>query len=111
MGKGGYLGGSTIIRTSPKLSGRKAPKKGAIDAWIEDAAASGVKLPEDIQLAPVARFQSPKEKEKQKKFATKKKRRSAKKAAKGKLPAIRQVNEPLPEYAELVYALRAKYSK
>ncbi|MBR9766258.1 MAG: hypothetical protein GYB53_22770 [Rhodobacteraceae bacterium] len=110
MGKGSYSGGSTIIRTQPKLSGRKGPKKGAVDAWAEDAAASGLDVPDGLSLLPIQRFHPKKKKEKHKKAASKKAGRASKKSTRTEC-SNREPNEPFPEYADLVNALRAKYSK
>lgn len=59
MRRGNYLGGSTIIRARPKLTGRKVPHKGAIHAWTEDAAASGFAIPDGITLLPIQTSQNP----------------------------------------------------
>ena len=99
-----------IVRTQPKLSGRKGPKKGAVDAWAEDAAASGMDVPDGLRLLPIQRFHPKKKKQKHKKLSSKKARGASQKNTTTE-SSNRELNEPLPEYADLVNALRAKYSK
>ena len=119
MGKGGYHGGSTIIRTRPKLSGRKNPQKGALDSWVAGAEEAAVAIPDDIRLKPIgdARAEGKASKKKKAKWLKKKRKKQREKAAKAdeKLHVskvtTRKPNEPLPENAELVNALREKYSK
>jgi hypothetical protein len=118
VGKGGYHGGSTIIRTRPKLSGRKNPKKGALDSWVAGANEAAINLPDDIRLKPIGDAR-PEGKVRKKKAQGTKKTRKKKRAKTAKADrklddskvATRKPNEPLPEYAELVKALREKYSK
>jgi hypothetical protein len=116
VGKGGYLGGSTVIRAFGKLSGRKGPLKGALDAWVEEARDSSIPLPDGVRLRPL---NSPVKAEKNKaknKLTEGKKKNAANAIAKksGHLASTsneQKPNEPLPDYAELVKALREKYEK
>lgn len=118
MGKGGYLGGSTVLRVFPKLSGRKGPKKGALDSWIDEARHSDVQMPDGVRLNPMEGAKRT-EKEKNKKKCEKGKRRKKKSGKSSKVqkkvnakdPVGRKPNEALPEYADLVKALREKYAK
>ncbi|MDG1338537.1 MAG: hypothetical protein P8P66_00865 [Paracoccaceae bacterium] len=117
MGKGGYLGGSTVVRAFPKLSGRKRPKKGAVDTWVAEAKASGIPIPDGIRLNPINGAQPSEKKKNENAIKGKKKKKQVgsggktKPIAKGRKPVTRKPNEPLPEFAVLVEALREKYSK
>jgi len=106
--KGGYLGGSTTFRTNPELSGRKNPKKGALDSWVKEAQQGGVPLPEDIRLKPLG-SDIPNGVKKIKKKKPKNTRRETKseteKSAQG------ASDDQLPDYEDLLKALREKYSK
>ena len=84
MGKGGYRGGSTIIRTRPKLSGRKNPKKGALESWVAGAKEAVVTMPDDIRLKPIsdARPEGKASKKKKAKEAKKPGKKQRAKAAK-----------------------------
>lgn len=116
MGKGGYLGGSTIIRAFPKLS-RRQPKKGAIESWVKDARENHLELPEDMQAALLAaKVEEDKRGNKAKRTKNKRVKAFSPRAKKGQMArkktvAKRLPNEPLPEFAALVDALREKYSK
>jgi hypothetical protein len=120
MGKGGYLGGSTIIRAFPKLSGRQ-PKKGAIESWVKDARENEIALPDDMQAALRAtktedengskkRGNTGRRSSKKRVRASGSKAKKRSKAQKKKV-AKPMPNEPLPEFSDLVNALREKYSK
>lgn len=116
MGKGGYLGGSTVIRAFGKLSGRKGPRKGALDAWVEEARDTSIALPDDIRLRPISSPVRTEQDRAKKKFAKGKKKSTAKRVTKKSNHVVsksdeRKPNEPLPEYADLVKALREKYQK
>ena len=54
--KGHYPGGSTLIY-GPRPVSIKTPKGlAALDAWIAGAASEDIKLPKDIKLKPIQRF-------------------------------------------------------